>query len=308
MIIIPGAERFSIALKIPPEGNLSKCAILMPVQYLRMFERLSNMLFSLFLASVPSECFDGFLLGCSDNILRGINQNRSGFEYPFEVMYMKIFDLTKFLNIKKIFIFPVLLIMFSIVPGCALAEEKTAQPSLPEEDFDTMQSRMTESVDMMIVTLENSTEDLDADSLASAEELISGLTSVKEEISKAETESDLQTIREELDALLEEAPEELKSIPGFGMGPGPGQSQNGSQVPPQGSGNMSEGRPEMPDGANPMDKNAMDGNSSVKKQETPGQTPAEQENADVAEDGDKDTSVETGFFGKLINSLKALFS
>lgn len=221
---------------------------------------------------------------------------------------MKLLDLTKFLNLKKISIFSVLLIMFSLVPGCALAEEETAQPSLPEEDFDTMQSRMTETVDRMIETLENSTEDIDADTLSSAEELISGLTSIKEEVSEAETESDLQTIRAELDVLLEDAPEELKSIPGFGMGPGSGQGQNGSQVPPQGSGNMSEGRPEMPDGANLMDKNAMDENSSMEKQGTPGQVPSEQENADITENGDKTESTETGFFGKLINSLKVLFS
>lgn len=125
--------------------------------------------------------------------------------------------------------------MFSIVPSCALADEEITQPSFPEEDFDTMQSRMTESVDRMIEALENSTEELDEDTLASSEELISGLTSIKEEISGAETASDLQTIRKELDALLEEAPEELKSISGFGMGgKGPGQGQNGSEVPTPG--------------------------------------------------------------------------
>lgn len=221
---------------------------------------------------------------------------------------MKLFDLTRFFNLKKISIFSVLLIMFSIVPGCALAEEETAQPSLPQEDFDTMQSRMNESVDRMIETLENSTENLDADTLASAEEMISGLTSIKEKISEAETESDLQAIREELDALLEEAPEELKSISGFGMGPGFGQSQNGSQVPPQGSGNMSEGRSEMPEGANPMDKNAMNENSSMEKQGMPEQTPSEKENADAAEDSGSDSPNETGFFGKLINSLKSMFN
>lgn len=218
---------------------------------------------------------------------------------------MKLFDLTKFFNLKKISIFSALLIMFSLVPGCALAEEVTAQPSLPEEDFETVQSRMTESVDRMIESLENSTEDLDADTLESAEELISGLTSIKEEISEAETESDLKTVREELDVMLEEVPEELKSIPGFGMGKGPGQGQNGSQVPPQGSGNMSEGRPEMPEGANSMDKDAMNGSSSVEK---PDQAPVDQEKAGIAEDKNEDTSSETGFFGKLINSLKSLFS
>jgi hypothetical protein len=230
------------------------------------------------------------------------------FEYPFEVIYMKLFDLDKFFNQKKISIFSVLLIMFSIVPNCALAGEENTQPSLPEEDFETMQSRMVESVERMIEALENSTEDLDADTLASAEEMISELTSIKEEISAAETETDLQTIREELDALLEEAPEELKSISGFGMGPGPGQGQNRSQAPLQGSENMSEGRPEIPEGANQRDKNAMGENSSVEKQGMPEQTPAEQENTGSAEGADKDTSSETGFFGKLINSLKALFS
>jgi hypothetical protein len=216
---------------------------------------------------------------------------------------MKLFDLAKFFNLKKMSIFSVLLIIFSIVPSCALAEEETAQPSSPEEDFDTMQGRMTESVDRMIEALENSAEDLDADTLASAEELINGLTSIKEEISEAETESELQTIRKELDTLLEEAPEELKSISGFGMGPGPGQTQNGSRVPPQGSGNMSEGRPGMPEGANVMNENA-----SMEKQGIPGQTPAEKENAGTAEDSDTDTYTEADFLGKLINSLKALFS
>ncbi len=56
-----------------------------------------------------------------------------------------------------------LLIIFSIVPGYALAVDETKQPPVPEEDFDTMQSKMTASVDRMITTLENSTEDLDAD-------------------------------------------------------------------------------------------------------------------------------------------------
>lgn len=220
-----------------------------------------------------------------------------------EVIYMKLFDLTKFLNLKKISIFSVLLIMFSIVPSCALAAEETTQPSFPEEDFDTMQSRMTESVDRMIEALENSTEDLDADTLESAEELISGLTSIKEEISNAETTSDLQKVREELDTLLEAVPEELKSISGFGMGPGPEQAQNGSRVPPQGAGNMSEGRSGMPEGANVMNENA-----SMEKQGIHGQTPAEKENEDTAEDSDTDTATEANFLGKLINSLKALFS
>ncbi|MHC1753867.1 MAG: hypothetical protein AB9861_00250 [Methanosarcina sp.] len=193
--------------------------------------------------------------------------------------------------------------MFSIVPSCALAEEETAQPSFPEEDFDTMQSRMIESVDRMIVALENSTEDLDADTLESAEEMISELTSIKGELSEAETDSDLQTIREELDTLLEEAPEELKSISGLGMGSGPGQGQNGSQVPPQGSGNMSEERPEMPEGANAMGENA-----SMEKQGMSGQDPGEQKEAETAEGSDTETSTEAGFFGKLINSLKSLFS
>ena len=137
-----------------------------------------------------------------------------------EVIFMKLFDLIKIFNLKNISIFSVLLIMFSIVPSCALAAEEITQPSSPEGDFDTMQSRMTESVDRMIEALENSTEYLDADTLASAEEMISGLTSIKEEISNAETTSDLQTVREELDTLLEAVPEELKSISGFGMGPG----------------------------------------------------------------------------------------
>lgn len=221
---------------------------------------------------------------------------------------MKLFDLTKFFTMKRISIFSVLLIMSSVVPSCAFAEEETTQPSLPEEDFDTMQSRMTESVDRMIEALENSTEELDDETLASSEELISGLTSIKEEISEAESESDLQTIREELDTLLEEAPEELKSISGFGMmGPGPEQaqngSQNGSQVPPQDAGNMSEGRPERPEGANTMSENA-----SMDKQAMPGQAPGEQEDAGNSESGETESPTETGFFASLLNSLKSLFS
>jgi len=216
---------------------------------------------------------------------------------------MKLFDLTKFFTLKKISILSVLLIMFSIVPSCALAEEESTQTSFPEEDFDTMQSRMAESVDRMIEALENSTEELDDETLASAEELISELTSIKEEISESESESDLQTIREELDSLLKEAPEELKSISGFGMGPGPGQAQNGSQAPPQGFGNMSEGRPELPEGANAMGENA-----SMEKQGMPGQAPGEQEEEDSAESGDTESSTETGFFASLLNSLKSLFS
>ncbi|MDY9925034.1 hypothetical protein [Methanosarcina sp.] len=193
--------------------------------------------------------------------------------------------------------------MFSIVPSCALAEEETAQPPFPEEDFDTMQSRMIESVDRIIVALENSTQGLDTDTLQSAEEMINGLTSIKEEVSEAETESDLQTIREELDTLLEEAPDELKSISGFEMGSA-GQAQNGSKVPPpRGYGNMSEGSPEMPQGANVMGDNA-----SMEKQGMPGKAPGEQEEADIAEDSNTEASTDAGFFGKLINSLKSLFS
>ncbi len=142
--------------------------------------------------------------------------------------------------------------------------------------------------------------------------MISELTLIKKEISAAETESNLQTIKEELNALFKEAPEELKSIAGFGMGPGPGQGQNGNQIPPKGSingsVNMSEGFPDMPKGANTMNKNAIDGNSGMEKQELPRQAAAEHENLGTEEDNDTDTSTETGFFGKLINSLKALFS
>lgn len=106
---------------------------------------------------------------------------------------MKLFDLIKIFDLKKISIFSVLLIIFSIIPSCALAEEENISPSFgPEEDFDTMKSRMTESIDRMTDTLENSTEDFDEDTLESAEELISGLTSIKEGLSEAETESDLR--------------------------------------------------------------------------------------------------------------------
>ncbi len=229
---------------------------------------------------------------------------------------MKSFDLIKIFNLKNISIFSVLLIMFSIVPSCALAAEEITQPSFPEEDFDTMQSRMTESVDTMIEALENSTEDLDADTLASAEELISELTSIEEEISNAETTSDLQTVREELDTLLEAVPEELKSIFEFEMGHDPENAQNGSKVSPQGSspkgsgnmsergsGNMSEGRPEVPEAANAMSENA-----SMDKQGTPDRASNEQEKAGMEEGSDSAPSSESGFFAKLINSLKSLFS
>ena len=205
---------------------------------------------------------------------------------------MKLFDLIKIFNLKNIFIFSVLLIMFSIVPSCALAAEEATQPSFPEEDFDTMQSRMTESVDRMIEALENSTDDLDADTLASAEELISGLTLIKEEISNAETTSDIQMIREERDTLLEAVPEELKTISGFGMGPGYGQPQNGSKFPPRDAGNMSEGRPEVPEAANVMSENA-----SMEKQGMPDRASNEQEKAGMEEGSDSAPSSESGFFG-----------
>ncbi|AKB18031.1 MULTISPECIES: hypothetical protein [unclassified Methanosarcina] len=216
---------------------------------------------------------------------------------------MKLFDLIKIFNPKNISIFSVLLIMFSIVPSCALAVEEITQPSFPEEDFDVMQSRMIESVDRMIEALENSTEDLDADTLELVEELISGLTSIKEEISNAETTSDLQMVREELDTLLEAVPEELKNISGFGMGPDSEQAQNGSNVPPRGAGNMSEGRSGMPERANVMSENA-----SMDKQRMPDRASNEQEKAGMEEGNDNALSSESGFFEKLINSLKSLFS
>lgn len=216
---------------------------------------------------------------------------------------MKLFDLIKIFNLKNISIFSVLLIMFSIVPSCALAAEETTQPSFPEEDFNTTQSRMTESVDRMIEALGNSTEDLDADTLESAEDLISELTSIKEEISNAETASDLQTVREELDTLLKAVPEELKSISGFGMSPGPEQAQNRSKVPSRDAGNMSEERPEMPEAANAMSENA-----SMDKQGMPDRASNEQEKAGMEEGNDSTSSSESGFFGKLINIFKSLFS
>ena len=66
---------------------------------------------------------------------------------------------------------------------------------------------------------------------------------------------------------------------------------------------MSEGRSEMPEAANVMSENA-----SMDKQGMPDRVSNEQEKAGTAEGSDSETSTESGFFGKLINILKSLFS
>lgn len=220
-----------------------------------------------------------------------------------KVKYMEVF--TK----KVIPIFLTLLTLFSIIPSCAFAEDQNVPPSPgSEESFDQMKTRMTESVNRTIETLENSKEDLDDESLEKAEQLITDLESIQEKLSNAETEDELLEIKDELDTLLDAAPEELKSIPGLipqNMGPGPGM-QNGTENLSQGFENGSEKRPEMTTNRSqpPRDENATMDDSGM-----PGQSPeVMEEKGNLTDENGKETADESGFFGKLISALKSLFS
>ena len=216
----------------------------------------------------------------------------------------------KAVPIKIIPIFLALLTLLSIIPSCALADDQNLPPSPgSEESFDQMKTRMAESVDRTIETLEASKEDLGSESsVESAEKLISDLESITDEISNAETEDELLEIRSELDTLLNEAPEELKSLPGLipqnrDLGPG---MRNRNETLPQSYENESERRPEMV--ANES-QSLRDSNSIIESSGMPGKRPdSEEEKGNLTEESGKETPEESGFFGKLINALKSLLS
>lgn len=87
------------------------------------------------------------------------------------------------------------------------------------ESVDQMRILMTESVNNTIGTLENSKENLtNESSLETAEQLTTNLEAVKEKISSAETGDNLIEIKQELDALLAEAPDDIKIILPHNMG------------------------------------------------------------------------------------------
>jgi hypothetical protein len=226
-----------------------------------------------------------------------------------KVKYMEVFT-------KKIIpIFLTLITLLSILPSSAFAEDQNVPP-LPgsEESFDQMKSQMTESVNRTIETLENSTGNLDNESsLESAEKLITDLKSIKEEISNAKTEDELFTIKKELDALFAAAPEELKSILPQDMGPmggsqnmGQGPGQNGNENLSQGFENGSERRPEM---LSNRSQQPMDANATMNDSKMPGQGPrGMEEKGNLTEENGKEKADDSGFFGKLINALKSIFS
>lgn len=213
---------------------------------------------------------------------------------------------------KKIIpIFLTLLTLFSIIPYCAFAEDQKVPPSpASEESFDQMKTQMTKMVNETIETLENSKEDLDNESLEDAEQLITDLESIKEEISGVESQEDLLTIKKELDNLFATAPEDIKNILPQAMGPGPGIQgsgmQNGTENLSQGFENGSDRRPEM---TTNRSQPPRDGNATMNMSEIPEKGPEDMnEKGNFTEENIKETSENSGFFEKLINALKSLFS
>lgn len=209
-----------------------------------------------------------------------------------------------------------LLTLFSIIPSFALAEDLNIPPSPGSGDsVDQMKTRMTESLNNTIETLENSKENLtNESSLEAAEQLTTSLKAIKEKISSAETEDDLLQIKQELDASLAAAPDDIKIIlpqnmgsgPGMqnrSMGPGPGM-QNGTENLSQGFENDSERRPEMTTNRTPKD-----GNTTLEGSGMPGKGPEGMEDkGNLTDENGKETADESGFFGKLVSALKSLFS
>lgn len=213
---------------------------------------------------------------------------------------MKIF--TK----KVIPIFLTLITLLNIIPYCAFAESQNAPPSHgSEESFDQMKTRMTEMVNETIETLENSKGDLDDESLEEAEQLITDLESIKEEISSAESEDELLTIKTKLDNLFAATSEDLKTLLPKAMGSGPGM-QNGAENLSQGFENESERRPEMR--INRSDS-PNDENATNNMNEMPEKGHGDMEETDYfTEENVAETSEDSGFFGKLVNALKSLFN
>ena len=211
-----------------------------------------------------------------------------------------------------------LLTLFSIIPSFALAEDLNVPPSPGSGDsVDQMKTRMTESLNNTIETLENSKENLtNESSLEAAEQLTTSLKAIKEKISSAETEDDLLQIKQELDASLAAAPDDIKIILPQNMGPGPGMQnrsmgpgpgmQNGTENLSQGFENDSERRPEMTTNRSQPPK---DGNATMEGSGTPGQGPEDMEKkGNLTDENGKETADESGFFGKLVSALKSLFS
>ncbi len=168
-----------------------------------------------------------------------------------------------------------------------------------------MKSRITESINTTIETLENSKENLtNESSLEAAEQLITNLEAIKEKISSAENGDDLLQIKQELDALFAAAPDDIKIILPQNMGPGPGML-NGSEKRSQNFENGTERRPEM---VTNRSQPPRDGNATMDSG-MPGQVPkGMEEKGNLTDEGGKETTKESGFFEKLINALKSLFS
>lgn len=211
-----------------------------------------------------------------------------------------------------------LLTLFSTIPSFALAEDLNVPPSPGSVDsVDQMKTRMTESLNNTIETLENSKENLtNESSLEAAEQLTTSLKAIKEKISSAETENDLLQIKQELDASLAAAPDDIKVILPQNMGPGPGMQnrsmgpgpgmQNGTENLSQGFENDSERRPEMTTNRSQPPK---DGNATMEGSGMPGQGPeGMEEKGNLTDENGKETADESGFFGKLVSALKSLFS
>ncbi|HET8688181.1 MAG TPA: hypothetical protein VFM18_16225, partial [Methanosarcina sp.] len=122
--------------------------------------------------------------------------------------------------------------------------------------------------------------------------------------SSAETEDDLLETKQELDALLATASEDIKVILPPNTGPGPGM-QNGSEKHFQGFENETERHPEMT--ANRSQPHGA-GNATMDGSGMQGQGPEGMEGkSNLTDENSKETAEESGFFGKLIDALKSLF-
>jgi hypothetical protein len=207
---------------------------------------------------------------------------------------------------KVISILITLLTLFSLTPSFALADNQSIPPSTDSgESVDQMKSRMTESLNTTIETLENSKENLtNESSIEAAEKLTTNLEAIKKKISNAETQDDLLQIKQELDALFAAAPNDIKIIlpPNIHLGPG---MQNGSEKLFQGFENGTEKRPEIminrtqpPRDGNVTMNNGMPGQGSK----------GIEEKGNLTNESGVETADEPSFFGKLFDALKSLFS
>lgn len=210
---------------------------------------------------------------------------------------------------KGISIF-LLLTLLSTIPSCALANNQNMPPSPgPRESFDEMKIRMTESVNVTIENLESSKENFNNESTREAsEKLIKDLKLIKEEISNAKTEDDLIKIRQELDTLFNEVPEEVKNNAGFfppKMGSGPNMqniSENFSQ-------DFKNSPKIMNNRSQPEDLNAtMDGRPGSR----PTRIEEKNNSANLAAEKGSEKGTDSGFLenllGGLFNTLKSLLN